>query len=541
MPYGYFFAICLLLLHAQTFAAQILQLNKLPLKSLPPEFHLQQKQNLINQPNQLRIISQHQSINKIYHIRLQQYYKNIPVYDGYVILHSHTPYNSPNIFSSTSHLDGQLFTNISLDLKSSSNIQEKTHHESLNMVMLGYKKDNITQHNITTIIFVDQNNIAHKAYKICLKIMSDMPSMPCKIVDAKTSAIYLQWDNLKTKMADIKAQGFSGNQLTGQRQYGLNLPLLNVKYNSQNQTCLMENDTIKIIDMLHKKDNKIHSSMSFPCISNVNNNYWTGKNNDGYDKINDAYSPSNDAFYAAEIINNLYKTWYQINPLKDYNGNARKLIMRVHFANNFANAFWDGITMTFGDGDSSNFYPFTSIGIGAHELSHGFTEQHSGLHYYGQAGGIDEAFSDMAAKAAEFFAGEKIDWRIGWEIIKPSAGFDSLRYMDNPKKDGYSVNTIAEYEIANKNSLNEHEEELDVHYASGIYNRLFYLLATTPNWDIHKAFDVMVYANIDYWTPNTNFQTGGCGILNAATDLHYELDDIKQALEQVGIDVKPCV
>ena len=36
--------------------------------------------------------------------------------------------------------------------------------------------------------------------------------------------------------------------------------------------------------------------------------------------------------------------------------------------------------MTFGDGIDM-FYPLVFLGVGAHEISHGFTEQHSNLIY----------------------------------------------------------------------------------------------------------------------------------------------------------------
>ena len=40
--------------------------------------------------------------------------------------------------------------------------------------------------------------------------------------------------------------------------------------------------------------------------------------------------------------------------------------------------------MTFGDG-ATTFYPLVSLDVAAHEVSHGFTEQNSGLVYSGQS------------------------------------------------------------------------------------------------------------------------------------------------------------
>src|SRR4029079_4516028 len=113
--------------------------------------------------------------------------------------------------------------------------------------------------------------------------------------------------------------------------------------------------------------------------------------------VNGGYSPDNDALFGGAVIKNMYQQWYGVPVLKE-NGKPMMLVMVVH--NPIDNAFWDGKKMTFGDGVRM-FYPLTSLGVAAHEISHGFTEQHSNLTYYGQSGGMNEAYSDMAAQAAE--------------------------------------------------------------------------------------------------------------------------------------------
>jgi pseudolysin len=253
-----------------------------------------------------------------------------------------------------------------------------------------------------------------------------------------------------------------------------------------------------------------------------------GYNGDGYDKINGAYSPTNDAMYAGYVIKHMYHDWYQIEALTNRDGSPMQLVMRVHYGDGYENAYWDGEQMTFGDGESM-LYPLVSLGVGAHEISHGFTEQHSNLEYYGQSGGMNESFSDMAAQAAEFYSLGKTTWMIGSEIMKEESGYEALRYMDLPSKDGESIDTATEYNSG-----------LDVHYSSGVYNHLYYLIANQPGWDARKAFDVMVKANMDYWTPYVSFDEGGCGVLSAAKDLGYNMDDIKRSLDLVAIKYSAC-
>src|SRR5678815_6068662 len=85
-----------------------------------------------------------------------------------------------------------------------------------------------------------------------------------------------------------------------------------------------------------------------------------------------------------------------------YNALNFQLVMRVHYSSAYENALWDGATMSFGDG-ASTFYPLTSVDVAGHEVSHGFTEQHSNLTYSGQSGGMNEAFSDMGGEATEYY------------------------------------------------------------------------------------------------------------------------------------------
>lgn len=97
--------------------------------------------------------------------------------------------------------------------------------------------------------------------------------------------------------------------------------------------------------------------------------------------------------------------------------------------------------MLFGDG-ATMFYPLVSLDVAAHEVSHGFTEQNSGLIYRGQSGGMNEAFSDMAGEAAEFYMRGKNDFLIGYDIKK---GSGALRYMDQPSRDGRSIDNASQY------------------------------------------------------------------------------------------------
>lgn len=181
--------------------------------------------------------------------------------------------------------------------------------------------------------------------------------------------------------------------------------------------------------------------------------------------------------------------------------------------------------MFFGDGVKM-FYPLTSLGVGAHELSHGFTSDHSNLAYKNQSGGMNEAYSDMAAQAAEYYSVGKNTWHLGTEIVK---GDGALRYMDEPTRDGHSIDNAKDY-----------TDDLNVHYTSGVYNKAFYLLSTTDGWNTRKAFDVMVKANMDYWTSTSTYDQAACGVMKAASDLKYDTAAVAHAFSVVGVNTNAC-
>lgn len=138
---------------------------------------------------------------------------------------------------------------------------------------------------------------------------------------------------------------------------------------------------------------------------------------------------------------------------------------RVHYGNNYVNAFWDGQQMTYGDGEN-NQNPLTELDVAGHEMSHGVTEATAGLVYYGDAGGLNEATSDIFGTAVEFNsnnAEDVGDYLIGEEIDINGNG-TPLRYMDKPSRDG------ASYDCWSSSIGSE-----DPHYTSGPGNHFFYL------------------------------------------------------------------
>jgi Zn-dependent metalloprotease len=204
---------------------------------------------------------------------------------------------------------------------------------------------------------------------------------------------------------------------------------------------------------------------------------------------------------------------------------------RTHYGKNYANAFWDGTKMTYGDGDGTNYGPLTSLDVAGHEMSHGVTEHSANLTYSGESGGLNESTSDIFGTAVEFYANnakDPGDYLIGEQFdLTKHVGF---RRMDKPSSDGSSADCWS-------SSVGQ----LDVHYSSGVGNHFFYLLsegsgAKTLNGVSYNsptcnggtvtgighdvAAKIWYRALTVYMTSSTNYKGARTASLQAASDLY---------------------
>ena len=335
-------------------------------------------------------------------------------------------------------------------------------------------------------------------------------SRPTFIIDANTGETILSWEGMTTRTAQVKGKGYydfhavGGNVKMGKLRYGTDLPALRVWMDEG--MCYLHNEKVTVIDGSSYDYGNYNDSFSFPCEQGFN------------DSINGGYSPLADGFFFGSIAYDVFYEWLGVPPL------THKVVMVVHYGYKEDNAYWTGEVTVFGDGYWI-FHPLITVDVAAHEMAHGFTEQNSGLIYNNRmSGGMNEAFSDIAGGAAEAYMKES-DWQIGNDVFK--AANKALRYLDDPTLDGRSLGHMDDY-----------CKHVDNHFSSGLYNRAWYLLTTTPGWNVRMSFQVMATANQLYWTPDSTFNDGACGVMQAARDLGYNDADVEAAFNGVGIN--PC-
>lgn len=153
------------------------------------------------------------------------------------------------------------------------------------------------------------------------------------------------------------------------------------------------------------------------------------------------------------------------------------VLCSVHFGDYYSNAFWNGIGIVFGDGDGLIFRSMaTSDDFIAHEFMHGVTEYSGPLTYSGEAGALNESFSDIFGSLfrqwKKSISVDQADWMIGSGLMGPTAisnGWFCLRSLKHPSG-SFSLSKQP-----------YHTDDFVVgggpHDNSGIPNHAFYLFA----------------------------------------------------------------
>jgi Zn-dependent metalloprotease len=254
----------------------------------------------------------------------------------------------------------------------------------------------------------------------------------------------------------------------------------------------------------------------------------TDPNSDNVFSDNTDYRTAVSAHYFTQRTYDYYMNTFGRNSL---DGAGMTIIANVHDSAYINNAYWNSTMINFGDGDGTNYLPFSGDpDVVGHELTHGVTEKTANLIYQYQPGALNESMSD--------FFGNMIDrttWLIG-DNIRISPPF-YLRNMQNPHLGpnptrypfGYQPATMSEF-------VNTTTDNGGVHINSGIPNRAGYIMATAITRE--KAEKIWYRALTMYLTPSSSFNFWAGVLAQSAQDLYGagspELAATSMALDSVG-------
>ncbi|RKG82055.1 peptidase [Corallococcus exercitus] len=175
-----------------------------------------------------------------------------------------------------------------------------------------------------------------------------------------------------------------------------------------------------------------------------------------------------------DLLGTTYDCYRSLFNRDSYDGAGSKLVSSVHYGSGYANAAWSGSKkqMLYGDGDGVTFGNMVNaLDVTAHEVTHGLTISTSNLLYFAEPGALNESMSDIMGSVCEWYRNGQVvnanTWKCAEEIYTPFTPGDALRYMNDPRLDGQSLDYYDQ----------TFSPFTDVHYSSGIPNLAFYLLS----------------------------------------------------------------
>ena len=240
---------------------------------------------------------------------------------------------------------------------------------------------------------------------------------------------------------------------------------------------------------------------------------------------------------AYDYSGSTYNFFREIFDRNSIDTRGMKLDSTVHYGEGYNNAFWNGTQMVYGDGDGDIFQRFTkSIDVIGHELTHGVTQYEAALEYEGQAGALNESFSDIFGSLVKQYAlkqkADKADWLIGPGLFTKKIKGIALRSMKEPGS-AYNDPTIGKDPQPGhmKNYVSTSSDNGGVHINSGIPNRAFYLTAMDLGgyaWE--KAGRIWYVTLTEKLRERSDFQKATDYTLQVAENLYGKGGSVQKAV-----------
>ncbi|HSI91069.1 MAG TPA: M4 family metallopeptidase, partial [Adhaeribacter sp.] len=267
---------------------------------------------------------------------------------------------------------------------------------------------------------------------------------------------------------------------------------------------------------IHTRNNMRQTNYAAATEFTDADNFWDNRN-----AFKD--EAATDAHWGAEVTFEYFMTKHNRN---SFDNSGSPMWSFIHHGQSYNNAFWNGVCMTYGDGDGSFMSPLTALDIVGHEFAHGVTGNSAQLVYRNESGALNESFSDIFGVAIDFENNPaNANFLIGEQIMMAGG---ALRNMQNPNQ----FNDPDTYQGKFWKPLNGPDYG-GVHSNSGVQNFWFYLLVNGGQGinDIGSNYNVtgigiskaerIAYRNLTaYLTRNSNYADAAAMAVISAEDLY---------------------
>lgn len=290
-----------------------------------------------------------------------------------------------------------------------------------------------------------------------------------------------------------------------------------------------------------------HIMFSHPAMRRMTYTARNSTNIPGRLVIDEGERSSNSIVQAAhDGAGKVYNYFWTKFKRDSIDGQGLPLVSTVNYgsdAQDAENAAWisEAQQMIYGDGGRI-FKPLPyGLDVVGHEFTHGVTNSTADLVYEGQAGALNESFSDVFGALID-----RGNWTIGEEVVKsPPFPTPVLRSLADPGLGGYydprdplaGVGQPANMSEYANLPISRRADNGGVHINSGIPNHAAYLAAQQIGPD--KLEQIYFRALTQYLTPRSNFLNTANALVRAAQDLYgtAEATAIRNAWQQVGLSI----
>ena len=429
------------------------------------------------------------------HVRMQQHVHGIPVVGAQLFAH----YDRRGLLTA---VDAQYVPDLSdLDINPSfeAKVAVDVALKDAVSLMNGIDEKALAPNAGRLVVFAPSLGAARLAYEVKVDAQAgNEPAIWITKVDAKTGIILDRYNNIQT--LEGSGQGVFGD--TKKLQVS----------QTGNGFSLVDTSRGVTIQTSSSNGQQVTADQGATLVTSTSATSW--------DSGTIARGAAVDAHFYAGVVFDYYKKHHDRNGIDGVGG---PMLSAVHYGQSYQNAFWNGASMTYGDGGQFLQPLAGAVDTVGHEFTHGVTERTSNLDYQTQSGALNESISDIFAAFIEhdIKPDDSLNWQQGEAIAKTNEA-PWVRDFKTPSRGGQPDHLTKFVQTQQDNG--------GVHTNSGIPNNAAYLMTMGgknptsgkgPSFGIGYAKSEKIWyrANTTYLRSTSDFSAAAQATMQSAKDL----------------------